>query len=82
MIGATASAVTVVRAIARLFGASSPNTTCSSVMIRKASAPASGMLAMWVSSPSRGSSRLWNARSPATPSPRLEIVMPSWHAAR
>ncbi len=33
-------------------------------------------------SPSTGSSRWWKAGSPSAPRPRLEIVMPSWHAAR
>ena len=45
-----------VRAMVRLLDESSPTTTCSVVMIRKASAPASPMPATLALSPSTGSS--------------------------
>ena len=82
MIGATTKTIRSVREIARLFGASSPTTTCSSVMSPKASALATPMPAISAPSPKIGSRMWWKAGSPSAPRPRLEIVMPSWHAAR
>ena len=66
------------------FGASSPNTTWSTVMITKAMITA---VAAEVAPPipidsKTGSSSSANAGSPSQPSPRLASVMPSWQAAR
>ncbi len=82
MTGATKSATGWVREMARLFGASSPTTTCSSVMIPNETALARPIPATLALSPSSGSRRWWKAGSPSAPRPRLEIVMPSWQAAR
>ena len=82
MIGATTNTTRSLRAIARLFGASSPTTTCRSVMIEKAIALATPMPTILALSPNTGSRMWWKAGSPSAPRPRLEIVMPSWHAAR
>jgi hypothetical protein len=71
-----------VRAIAALFGASSPTTTCSVVMSANESADAIPMPAICAASPSSGSSAAWNAGSPTAPRPREQIVIPSWHADR
>ena len=79
---ATRRAVSSVREIATLLGASSPATTCSTVIRPNASAAATAMPPTSASAPSIGSSSFSNALSPTTPSPMLAIVMPSWHAAR
>jgi hypothetical protein len=68
--------------MARLFAASSPTTTCSSVMIRKATITATGSPRTARSGPKTLSSSEENAGSPSTPRPRLATVIPSWQAAR
>ena len=80
--GVRASTIGGVRAIAALFGASSPTTTWSIVMSMNASAEASPIPAISAASPSSGSSASWNAGSPSAPRPSEQIVMPSWHADR
>ena len=71
-----------VREIAALLGASSPTTTCRTVMSAKASAPARRRRRPPRPPRTPVEKTWWKARSPATPRPREPSVMPSWQAAR
>jgi hypothetical protein len=65
-------------------GASSPKTTCKNVIIPKLTASATGWstLSGIQNNSKRGSITVATAGSPSQPSPREEIVMPSWQTAR
>ena len=79
-------AVRSLRWSARLFGASSPRTICSVVMMTKATATAMACEPTVASDPGRllsqGSIRWASTGSPIHPRARDEMVMPSWVAAR
>lgn len=82
----TQSAVVSLRWSARLFGASSPSTMCSVVMMAKAMTTAMVCEPAVASDPgrplNRGSIRCASAGSPTQPSASNERVMPSCVAAR
>src|SRR5215208_6449354 len=84
MKGATNREVPSALAMATLFGASSPKTTCKNVMVAKATAKAmasvkpSGM----ERATNRGSRRCLKAGSPIHPKPSEEMVIARWHTER
>ncbi len=82
MTGTSFSAIGTVAEIAKLFGVSSPSTTCRTVMTRKAMAEAIPMPMIREDSPMTGPRSSCTALSPTAPRPSEAIVMPSWQAAR
>src|SRR5215203_6013070 len=84
MKGATNREVPSALAMATLFGASSPKTTCKNVMVAKATAKAIASVkpSGTERATNRGSRRCLNAGSPIHPKPSEEMVIPSGHTER